>query len=412
MPTVKCVEASHADANRQSKAMQRRNRLLIITFIESFATILLERGVYFYTKDILHFSELQNLLIALMFGILYIIGALNSHKIATRWTEKRVLLASITGLTIIAAILSLIALPLLFVISFAIIGILTGIKWPIIESYIHAGLTPTSTLRATGRFSISWALAVPLSLAASGLLIGSPYAQSIFIAALICHIASLFLCRPLIRHPIHLPHDHPEQADPHRLARYTKLLLASRWSMLSSYTLLFLLAPLMPSIFADLGFDVQYAAAYSGFLDVTRLLAFFILGAWVGWHGKVFPILLAIIALPCGFIMILLGNHVTWVIVGELLFGVSAGLTYYSSLYYAMVVKNASVDAGGAHEGLIGAGFAIGPLIGILGIILSNTMSSRYGILVAAIPFFVLCMVTALLPILHLRASAHSSHPS
>ena len=52
---------------------------------------------------------------------------------------------------------------------------------------------------------------------------------------------------------------------------------------------------------------------------------------------------------------------------GEVAFGLAAGLTHYAALYYAMVVKNASVDAGGAHEGLIGLGFTAGPAAGLAG---------------------------------------------
>jgi hypothetical protein len=32
-----------------------------------------------------------------------------------------------------------------------------------------------------------------------------------------------------------------------------------------------------------------------------------------------------------------------------------------------MVVKNAAVEAGGAHEGLIGGAFVVGPVAGLLG---------------------------------------------
>ena len=41
--------------------------------------------------------------------------------------------------------------------------------------------------------------------------------------------------------------------------------------------------------------------------------------------------------------------------------------TKEQNLWLALVVKNASVDAGGVHEGLIGAGFAIGPTMGLIG---------------------------------------------
>jgi len=41
---------------------------------------------------------------------------------------------------------------------------------------------------------------------------------------------------------------------------------------------------------------------------------------------------------------------------------------YYASLYYVMAVGQSEVDASGTHEGLIGAGYAVGPVAGLIGL--------------------------------------------
>jgi hypothetical protein len=46
-------------------------------------------------------------------------------------------------------------------------------------------------------------------------------------------------------------------------------------------------------------------------------------------------------------------------------------------LYYAMSVGGADVDAGGTHEALIGAGYTIGPGIGLL----ATVATERAGVL-------------------------------
>ena len=76
--------------------------------------------------------------------------------------------------------------------------------------------------------------------------------------------------------------------------------------------------------------------------------------------------------LPAGFLLILLGNSLPLVILGEVVFGTAAGFSYTAALYYALVSENASVDAGGAHEGLIGIGIGLGPLSGLAGQLLVN----------------------------------------
>jgi len=125
--------------------------------------------------------------------------------------------------------------------------------------------------------------------------------------------------------------------------------------------------------------DVTAATALSAVLDGVRTASFLGLGLWVGWHNRRWTQVAVIFGLPLGFFLTLFGPNfaaalgggsglgLATVLVGEVVFGVVAGTTYYAALYYAMVVKNAAVEAGGAHEGLIGAGFAIGPLAGLAG---------------------------------------------
>ncbi len=56
-----------------------------------------------------------------------------------------------------------------------------------------------------------------------------------------------------------------------------------------------------------------------------------------------------------------------WVlVVAQLVFGVSVGLIYYSSLFYSMDVGETKGEHGGVHEAMIGAGIFIGPALGAL----------------------------------------------
>ena len=177
--------------------------------------------------------------------------------------------------------------------------------------------------------------------------------------------------------------------------------------MLSSYLLLFLLAPLMPGIFQRLEVPVRLATSAAAVVDVLRLATFAILGAWAAWHGRALPLLLAGIALPAAFFMVLFGQSLSLVLCGEALFGVASGLAYHSALYYALLAKNASVDAGGAHEGLIGLGFALGPLTGLLGHALTGAAFGYVpAMLLAVLPFALVCVAAALRPLGVRRPSA------
>ncbi len=375
--------------------MTPRALLLLIVFIESFATIQVERGIYFFSSERLGFSEPMNLALALAFGLLYVGGALVSHRLSARFGEKRVALAAVGGQLLAHALLALAPVPWAVLVGNTLVGLFNGLKWPVLESYVAAGHTPTTAARAVGRFNLAWASAVPLSLLAAGPAID--YAPSaLFVLAGSLNVLTLLLLLPLPARCTHLPDEHPERPRDAVLRLYRGLLASSRWMLLCSYSMAFIVAPLVPAVFASLGVDVEWATGLSGLLDVMRVLAFAVLGAWAGWHRRRSPIVAATLALPLGFALILFGASVPLVLLGEVLFGLSMGMIYYAALYYAMVVKNAAVEAGGAHEGLIGGGFALGPLLGLLAAALARpTGSIALGLLVAVGPLYVLTALAA-----------------
>ena len=375
--------------------MQRQSRLLAIAFGESFATMLIERGVYFFSHERLGFGDLANLALALGFGTAYMVGALTSHAVARRASEKQVLvlalLAQLAAFGVLVAWHDAVAVAVLNV----VIGYLVGTKWPVVESYVGAGATPTEQAQTVGRFNVAWAGAIPPCLAVAGPLIAWR-AEGLFLAAFAFSSVSLVLAWPLERRPVHLPHDHPERPSAPQMARLRGLLGSSRWSMLSSYSLIWILAALLPGIFADLSVPLVYATALAGLLDVFRLTAFALLWKWQGWHGRVWPLALVVVGLPAGFFLAVSAPHLGVVLAGELVFGLSVGMTYFASLYYGMVVQNAAVEAGGAHEGLIGGGFALGPAVGLLGRKLAPVVGGMaVGMAAGVGPVVVVCAVGA-----------------
>ena len=72
-------------------------------------------------------------------------------------------------------------------------------------------------------------------------------------------------------------------------------------------------------------------------------------------------------ALAAGLGLLLLAPTVAGVVIGLLVFGTGMGLTYYAAFYYSMAVGHAAVEAGGGFEALIGVGYTVGPVIGLLG---------------------------------------------
>ena len=386
-------------------------RLLALTFVQSFATILLERGLYFYTEDVLHFSRTANLSLALLFGLLYATGAVLSHRITRRRGERPTLSAAVAGLALLNLTLALRPSPVALWLGFAGIAFLEGLKWPVIESYVTAGTTPARAMAVLGRFNIAWSSAIPLGLFVAGPLIASASPTSLFWLAAALHTVSLLPIRTLPPHPAHLDAQHPERPPAAGLARYRALMASARWSLLGACAMLFLLAPLMPAIFTGrLGFDVRWAAGLSALIDVMRLAAFALLGALPFWRGRTYPLALAAILLPLGFAAVLFGPTLATVVAGQLLFGLATGTVYYAAIYHAMVLHNASVQAGGQHEALIGLGFALGPAVGLAGLWLNRILGNEtLGMTLVLAPLITACVVAAVLPLWKLRRTAAAS---
>ncbi len=387
--------------------------LFLFTFLESIAATLLQRGLYFYTHEILGFGETRNLWLALGFGLAYVTGAFASHKAASRLGERRLLLAAVAGLLVLHALLASFASPVLLVFAFFGTAFIQGIKWPVVESYVSAGRSPQELLPLLGRYNVTWASAAFLAVGSTGLVVGSGQPSLFFWIPTLLSLVTFALATRLPASPLHMDVEHPARPSAAELERMRALLGSARWSMTGSYALLYVIAPLMPTLLAQLRLPVALATPVASVIDGMRVLSFAVLGAFSGWRGRRLPLWLTVLALPLGFVLILLGGSLPALILGEILFGFAAGFAYTSALYYAQVASNASVDAGGAHEGLIGLGAGLGPLSALTGQLLVGTalpggeagsgLSAFMAMAVAVSPIVVVCAFGSLRALLRLR---------
>jgi hypothetical protein len=156
----------------------------------------------------------------------------------------------------------------------------------------------------------------------------------------------------------------------------------------------------MPFVLSRLAVSDTLAPGLAGLLDLFRVAAFLSFRLYRGWVGCPYFLALQCFALPSGFLLALLGPNLAAVVAGELIFGFAVGGAYYAAIYYALVVKNASVEAGGGHEALIGTGFTVGPALGLLAVWLTPHVGSRLlGTVLGVGPLLVLGSVAALVPL-------------
>lgn len=311
--------------------------LFVLTFFESIAATLLQRGLYFYTHENLGFTQNHNLWVAFGFGATYVVGAYVSHGLSARWGERRLLLGCLLGLLAIHSALALYPAAWLLVSGVFGTAVIQGMKWPVVESYVSAGRAPKQLLPVLGRYNVTWATAGFVAIGVTGSIVGTGIPALFFWIPALLNVLAIGLAFKLPHKPLHLDDEHPERPAEHELASMRALLGSARWSMTGSYALLYVLAPLMPSLLAELSLPVTLATPVASILDAVRVVSFGIFGAYSGWHGKRLPLWLTLAALPAGFLLTLLGDALPLVILGEVVFGTAAGFAYTAALYYALV---------------------------------------------------------------------------
>jgi MFS family permease len=149
---------------------------------------------------------------------------------------------------------------------------------------------------------------------------------------------------------------------------YPLLLHAARMLLPLSYVLNAAMSPLLPYLFTRIDLPQQFETTVASTWMWVRIVAMAIMWNLGFWHGKWGTLLLGGISMTLGFGIAVLVPSLPLLILGLAIFGVGMGIIYYAALYYAMAVGRAEVDAGGTHEALIGAGYTVGPLTGLIGV--------------------------------------------
>ena len=120
----------------------------------------------------------------------------------------------------------------------------------------------------------------------------------------------------------------------------------------------------MPGVAEKLALSPTRVGLFCSVWLFGRLAAFALLWKWRGWHYRFCWLFTAFVLLIVSLAAILLSTQLWLVVLAQVFFGLATGLIYYSSLFYAMDVGEASSEHGGLHEAFIGAGIFFGPATG------------------------------------------------
>lgn len=355
--------------------------VLAFGWISSLGTGIATNGIYFLSKEHYHFTVSQNYWLGLLAGVMYIFGALGAGPLIRRARQmgvstRGVLIAVVLLLGLLCQVPILAASgaerpasqwPIWLLV--ALYQPLTGVMWPVVESFLSGGRSGAELRSALGRFNVTWSSALVVALCAMGPM--EKFPTQLLAALGIVHLVSLLTVSSIGAEPgRHLADEH----EPHPPV-YTRLLVTFRILLPVSYMVLTALTPYLPAALASLGIAAAWRPPASATWTAARLVTFFALERWHGWHGRWSPAAVGVVLLLGGFAAAVLAPMLgpslpgmAMMLSGLAAFGVGMSTIYTAALYYAMEVEKAEVDAGGMHEALIGLGYTGGPACGLAGV--------------------------------------------
>jgi MFS family permease len=381
--------------------------VLLMVFINSGASGVTFNGISFICDRLFHYELGMNCAMGVMLGLTYVVGALATGPLTRaiarifKFNTRQILV----GLLLTAMLLHVMPLTVwlasnrevndaveisvwLFV---GLYSMLCGGLWPIVESYMSGGRSPQELPRSIGRFNVTWSSSLVLSMFVLGLIPGrvDEYLHPaltrddglmLTLALMgILHGVSIVTLLGFTKFPgkaetqiasQHTSHD----LDPRR-ASYPRLLTIHRAILPMSYAVSYALLPFLPTMTNHLGLSESSGPIFCAIWLFARPIIFLLLDRWTTWHGTKLTAWFGSALIGSGFALCIFCTLIssgTFAIamaaLGLVAFGAGMAMIYVAALYYGLEVGHAEVDAGGTHEALIGAGYTLGPVCGLLAV--------------------------------------------
>lgn len=228
---------------------------LLFTFLNSFGGGVVTTGFSFLAEAAFGFSAKQNYLLGLMQGVTYIFGALWLGPLLGRQVKGDRLTARGVLTALMVALGALCALPWVIVrgitpgsssgawTMWVLIGgysMLTGVLWPIVESYVSGGRSGPKLRKAIGVFNVVWSSALVAAYWVMGWL-KQNYSLELMAGVGVVHAGCTLLLLRFSRVPaVHGSEHH------HAPSHYTDLLGVFRMQLITSYMVFSALTPFLP----------------------------------------------------------------------------------------------------------------------------------------------------------------------
>ncbi len=342
--------------------------VLLVTLLASFGTGLFWHGLGFIAESVHGFGPADNLVLFAVMGAAYVAGAFSTHRVTAlleRAATPRTVLAGTLIVQAAACVPVAIWSGVWTLWLAALVGtVASSLTWPLVEAYLAAGRHGRAMRRAIAAFNVTWMPAVAVPMFVVGPLMDELQARSIALMAPLALLAALAVAWMPRR-----PGAHDEGLAAVATGdSYPALLRSARILLPLSYVLTSAMSPLLPFRFRDLEVAIEWATPATTTWMAARIAVLVLMWRLPVWHGRWDVLLGGGLATVGGFAGVMLLPSLPAVLAAFTVFGAGLGVVYYAALYYGMTVGRAGVDAGGTHEGLIGLGYCLGPMVALIGV--------------------------------------------
>jgi len=371
--------------------------VLWLAAIASSGTSLMITGIYFYMANQYRWGLKQNFLLAAGQGAVYIVGALNSHRITQRLRPRNAL-AIVYTLMAACAIWAMVMrhFPMWVSALLLLYTIISVISWPILESQVTTGTDSHTMSKRISTYNLVWAATGVFMLAVNGAII-QHLPIGVFLWPAAAHVITMAIVmakapranagesaagaltggitsettEPPVRAPAAL------HCEPDLLRSRTLALWLSRLALPATYVVIYGLMSLMPSLPIMQKLDPTKQTLVGSIWMASRWVAFLVLGLTTWWHTRPRLLLAAAMVMLVAFVGVTVRptdvlHHSTFTLdllsmsFWQLALGACMGVVYSCSLYFGMVLSHGSTEHGGYHEALIGLGQVLGPGAGAI----------------------------------------------
>jgi MFS family permease len=354
----------------------------------------------FYTSYLGLSSTFLGVLKAVMTAF-FVVLAIPFGRLSDRIERRYVLYAACLVLGAVSIGLPYCRNSLHLMLIFPGIGISMALFWPAYEAWLAEREGEGQLIQRVMLFNLFWSVGVTLGPALSSYLYGdtNPF-RSFYLAA----VFSLLTLGTIVANSLRtsdapqtdaspaIASEPPETLYPPQPVRTTYLNLA-RCANFTSWFLLGVLRRLAPKLTKEMGIPPTTFGNLMLTLGGMQTLAFLVLGTGYStrWHYRFAPILIVQVLAVVSFLGIWKIQHTTLWVFAFGVIGVSAAFTYFSSLYYGLDRHADKGNKSGWHEGILGLGILLGPLLG--GILADSRFGTQSPYLLCAVAIVIAILV-------------------